>query len=128
MVELNLNIKDLEKQKVVFEHEREEAMKSLAKERTRLEKEVQLRLFFEQKVNSIYKMNSDLQSKYNILDEKYKHLTTEHDELMVQHESATEELLDLRQFKAFTIQEKEDIVIHQGVKELVEENLQESKL
>lgn len=69
MYELASEMRALEQQKIKFENSREEAHMAFLKQKAKAEKEIQLRLFFEQKVNMLFRDNANIQSKQRKLQE-----------------------------------------------------------
>lgn len=69
MYQLASEMRALEQQKIKFENSREEAHMAFLKQKAKAEKEIQLRLFFEQKVNMLFRDNANVQSKQRKLQE-----------------------------------------------------------
>ena len=63
MHNIKADFANMELLKVRFENERMTTRDELAKTTLKLEEEVKLRLYFEQKMNTLYFINNDLESK-----------------------------------------------------------------
>lgn len=104
MHKLAIEMRDLESQKVKFENSREEAQQAYLKQKLKAEKEIQLRLFFEQKVNALFRAKADTEAKLKLLQEKFDSsqslITEKEEEVKKQHL----EILELRQYKASAIE------------------------
>lgn len=72
----------------------------LASATTKLEEETQLRLFFENKLNSLYLTNMESESKAQLLGIKFDKLDLSHAELTKKHNADSKELMNLRIFKS----------------------------
>lgn len=65
--------------KVRFENERMTTRDELAKTTFKLEEEVKLRLYFEQKMNTLYYINNDLESKMYLVTQKMESVQYKYD-------------------------------------------------
>ena len=79
MRNIKADFANMEKLKVRFENERITTRDELAKTTFKLEEEVKLRLFFEQKMNKLYYINNDLESRINITDQKMEGIKYKYD-------------------------------------------------
>lgn len=75
----------MEQQKTLYESERTKAVEDLIKIERKLDQEIQLRLFFEQKLNNLHLINMESESKYSLTREKFEGLSVQNNKLMVEY-------------------------------------------
>lgn len=71
----------------------------LTKNQKKFEEEVGLRLHFEQKMNTLYLINTQSESKAALNLEKYEKIEIAHNQLFVSHKKLFDENLELKIFK-----------------------------
>ena len=92
----------LEKQKVVFENERVAAIEGSMKAMKKLEEETVTRIKFEQKLNSLHMVNTNVESERKMVEERFQKLKKTNEELIQNNIKLKNENTELNLFKTRT--------------------------
>jgi len=96
---LKKEAQQMELQKAEFEAEKHRATDDLLKAQTKLEEEIQLRLFFEQKLNALYLVNMEAESRATQLTDTVDKLEINNDRLGKENSELQKERKALVTFK-----------------------------